>query len=77
MSKENKDIEVRVEEEKAQYNGANVLMNKLFIGKKEIGRVIPQNDKKFIIEIDGKQEGTAKNLDEAFETIIRQWNLSE
>ena len=34
-------------------------------------------DKKFIIEIDGKQEGTAKNLDEAFETIIRQWNLSE
>ncbi len=51
-------------------------MNKLFIGKKEIGRVIPQNDKKFIIEIDGKQEGTAKNLDEAFETIIRQWNLS-
>ena len=72
MSKKNKDIEVRVEEEKAQYNGANVLMNKLFIG-----RVIPQNDKKFIIEIDGKQEGTAKNLDEAFETIIRQWNLSE
>ena len=50
MSKKNKDIEVRVEEEKAQYNGANVLMNKLFIGKKEIGRVIPQNDKKFIIE---------------------------
>ncbi|MHA2523850.1 DUF2969 family protein [Staphylococcus epidermidis] len=38
---------------------------------------MPQNDKKFIIEIDGKQEGTAKNLDEAFETIIRQWNLSE
>lgn len=34
MSKKNKDIEVRVEEEKAQYNGANVLMNKLFIGKK-------------------------------------------
>ncbi len=26
MSKKNKDIEVRVEEEKAQYNGANVLM---------------------------------------------------
>lgn len=25
MSKKNKDIEVRVEEEKAQYNGANVL----------------------------------------------------
>ncbi|HDT8214014.1 TPA: DUF2969 family protein, partial [Enterococcus faecalis] len=22
-------------------------------------------------------EGTAKSLDEAFETIIRQWNLSE
>lgn len=35
MSKKNKDIEVRVEEEKAQYNGANVLMNKLFIGKKK------------------------------------------
>ena len=49
MSKKNKDIEVRVEEEKAQYNGANVLMNKLFIGKKEIGRVIPQNDKKFMM----------------------------
>ena len=36
MSKKNKDIEVRVEEEKAQYNGANVLMNKLFIGKKSV-----------------------------------------
>ncbi len=40
----------------------NVLLNKLPYCKKEIGRVIPQNDA-FIIEIDGKQEGTAgKNL---------------
>lgn len=28
MSKKNKDIEVRVEEEKAQYNGANVLIDR-------------------------------------------------
>ncbi|NST07375.1 DUF2969 domain-containing protein [Enterococcus faecalis] len=75
MSKKNKDIEVRVEEEKAQYNGANVLMTQLFIGKKDIGRVIPQTDKKFIIEIDGKQAGRAKNLDEACEIIIRQWKF--
>ncbi len=36
MSKRIKILKnVRVEEEKAQYNGANVLMNKLFIGKKK------------------------------------------
>jgi len=29
MSKKNKDIEVRVEEEKAQYNGANVSSKKV------------------------------------------------
>ena len=31
MSKKNKDIEVRVEEEKAQYNGLNVFNKKTVI----------------------------------------------
>ena len=74
--KKNKDIEVRVEEEKAQYNGANVLMNKLFIGKKEIGRVIPQNDKNSSLKLMASKKVQQKS-GRSLETIIRQWNLSE
>ena len=50
-------------------------MNKLFIGKK-IGRVIPQNDKNSSLKLMASKK-VQQNLDEAFETIIRQWNLSE
>ena len=77
MSKKNKDIEVRVEEETVSLNGEKVIINKLIIGKKEIGRVIPQSEKKMLIEIDGKNEGSAKSLEEAFEYVIRQWNLND
>lgn len=77
MSKKNKDIEVRIEEEISTYNGQKVEISKLFIGKKEIGQVIPQESKKMIVTIDGRNETTMKSMDEAVEYIIRQWNLND
>ncbi|MGK0552429.1 DUF2969 domain-containing protein [Enterococcus faecalis] len=77
MSKKNKEIEVRVVEEQASVQDTNAVISKLMIGKKEIGRIIPQSGKKFVIEIDGKMEGNVKSLDEAFEYVIRQWNLND
>jgi hypothetical protein len=77
MSKKNKEIEVRVEEETISLQGNKGTMHKLFIGKKEIGRIIPQSEKKLSVEIDGKNEATVKSLDEAFEYVIRQWNLND
>ncbi|MHC5226708.1 DUF2969 domain-containing protein [Enterococcus sp. LJL99] len=76
MSKKNKEIEVRIEEETKKVNGQNVVVSKLIIGKKEIGCVIPEAEK-MIVEIDGRKEATVKSLDEAVEYIIRQWNLND
>ena len=77
MSKKNKDIEVRVEEEKAQYNGANVLMNKLFIGKKGIGEILTTGPKEFQSFLGDEDLGSSRSLEAAIEMIIRQWNLHE
>lgn len=77
MSKKNKDIEVRIEEEQGSFNGQKVEISKLFIGKKEIGQVIPQEPKKMIVTIDGRNEATLKTMNEAVEYIIRQWNLND
>lgn len=76
MSKKNKEIEVRIEEEAKKVNGRSIVLSKLIIGKKEIGRVIPDAEK-MIIEIDGRKEATVKSFDEAVEYIIRQWNLND
>lgn len=76
MSKKNKEIEVRIEEETKKVNGQSINVNTLIIGKKEIGRIIPEAEK-LIVEIDGRKEATVKSLDEAVEYIIRQWNLND
>lgn len=77
MSKKNKDIEVRVEDELRVVNNEKVEVSKLFIGKKSIGEVIPEGEKKFAVVIDGKTESVVKTLDEGFEHLIRRWNLRE
>jgi hypothetical protein len=77
MSKKNKDIEVRIEEEGATIEGQQVTVTKMLIGKKEIGRIIPKDSKKFILEMNGENSGTVKSVEEGIETIIRQWNLAE
>ena len=76
MSKKNKEIEVRIEEEVKKIENQNVTISKLIIGKKEIGCVIPDAEK-MSIEIDGQKVATVKSLNEAIEYIIRQWNLND
>lgn len=76
MSKKNKDIEVRIEEEQQQIEGQQVTITKMLIGKKEIGRIIPK-DKKFMLEMNNENAGIVKSVEEGIETIIRQWNLAE
>lgn len=76
MSKKNREINVRIEEENKQLNGKMITISKLMIGKKEIGRIIPDEDK-LSVEIDNKKEVTVKLFDEAVEYVIRQWNLNE
>ena len=76
MTKKHKEIEVRIEEETKKVNGQSMVISKLIIGKKEIGRVIPEAEK-LIVEIDNRKEATVKSLDEAVEYIIRQWNLND
>lgn len=77
MAKKNKDIEVKIEEEKITVSGQQVTVTKLLIGKREIGRIIPKDEKRFTIEMDGNIQGTVKSVDEGIEAVIRQWNLSE
>ncbi|MBL1229239.1 DUF2969 domain-containing protein [Enterococcus sp. BWB1-3] len=77
MSKKNKDIEVRIEEEKQTLAGVQITVTKLLIGKKEIGRIIPKDEKRFTIEMNGGTQATVKTVDEGIESIIRQWNLAE
>ncbi|WP_086348219.1 DUF2969 domain-containing protein [Candidatus Enterococcus clewellii] len=77
MSKKNKDIEVRIEEEQQKVDGQQVTVTKMLIGKKEIGRIIPKDSKKFSLEMSGESSGTVKSVEEGIETIIRQWNLAE
>ena len=77
MSKKNKDIEVRIEESQKKINEELLTINTLMIGKKEIGQVVTQAEKKFAVLIDGRNEATVKTLDEAIEYVIRQWNLND
>ncbi|MBP1044959.1 DUF2969 domain-containing protein [Enterococcus sp. BWM-S5] len=77
MSKKNKDIEVRIEEEQLKIEGQSVTITKMLIGKKEIGRILPKDGKKFVLEMNGETSGTVKSIEEGIETIIRQWNLAE
>ncbi|MGC6768557.1 DUF2969 domain-containing protein [Enterococcus sp. LJL128] len=77
MSKKNKDIEVRVEEEKITFNGQQVESTNLLIGKKEIGRIVPNGSGKFLIEMGKENQGVVKSIDEGIETVIRLWNLAE
>nr|WP_231849621.1 DUF2969 domain-containing protein [Melissococcus plutonius] len=74
--KKNKDIEIRIEEGKIIRNNQQYPVNKLFIGKKEIGQTVQLTPNKIAVELDGKQELMTKTINEAFEYIIRQWNLN-
>ncbi|MGM0125035.1 hypothetical protein IGI37_002431 [Enterococcus sp. AZ194] len=77
MSKKNKDIEVRVEETSKNVNGQAIDVTQLFIGKKMIGEVLTNDAKHFEIFMDNESQGVTKTLDEALESVIRQWNLHD
>ena len=72
--KKNKDIEVVIEESTKQKNGVALTNYEMKIGKKNIGHV-ENIENKFEVYFDGNLITTTKNLDDAFEEIIRQWNL--
>lgn len=73
--KKNKDIEVIIEETTKNKNGETINVYEMKIGKKTIGTVEALVNNKFEVYYDQELIGTVKNLDEAFEEIIRQWNL--
>jgi len=77
MSKKNKDIEVTVEEVKRNAGNTQIVVNRLTIGKQEIGFVIPLENGKFQVEKDGKVLLTVKTLDEGFEELISEYNLHQ
>lgn len=76
MAKKNKDIEVKIEEMQQNINGENKTVTQLFIGKKMIGELIPQ-EKNFEIIFDGETKGMTKSLDDGIEAVIREWNLQD
>lgn len=76
MAKKNKDIEVKIEESQKNVNGENKTVTQLFIGKKMIGELIPQ-EKNIEVIFDGESKGSVKKLDDGIEAIIREWNLHD
>lgn len=77
MSKKNKDIEVRIEETERNLIGQKTTVHQLSIGKKMIGEIFEKGPKTFEYEMSGGYKGVAKTLDEAVESVIRQWNLHD
>ncbi|MGX6961341.1 DUF2969 family protein [Vagococcus xieshaowenii] len=73
--KKNKDIEVLIEESSKNKNGETITVHEMKIGKKTIGTVEVLSANKFEVYYDNELISTVKGLDEAFEEIIRQWNL--
>lgn len=77
MSKKNKDIQVVVQEDQKKINGTTRNILNLLIGKKIIGQIMLNDDKKFVILNTGSKEIVMKTQEEAIEYIIRQWNLND
>lgn len=77
MSKKNKDIQVVIEEDKKNINGTIRDILNLSIGKKIIGQIMMNDEKKFVILNNGNKELVMKTQEEAIEYIIRQWNLND
>lgn len=76
MSKKNKDIEVRVEEKTELVAGNKLEIMELFVGKKAIGKVIPE-EKGFSVQFPDGKSNHVKNVDEGFEALIAFWNLND
>lgn len=68
MAKKNKDIQVTIEETENTHE--------LFINKKKIG-VVKNEGKVFQAYADKDLLGNFKTLDDAVESIIRNWNLHQ
>jgi hypothetical protein len=77
MSKKNKDIEVRIEETEKAIKGTKYAVTQLFIGKKMIGEILAYGPKDFVVFMNEEEFGHEKSVDNAIETIIRQWNLHD
>lgn len=77
MSKKHHQIDVNVEETKEMIDNNEVVVSVLSVGKKEIGKIKHINPTKFEVIIDGEKAQHTKNSEDAFELIIRQWNLNQ
>lgn len=73
--KKNKDIEVSAKETTRQVNGETQAVHTLSIGKKTIGEIIEISSKKYEVHMNDNEVSLASSLDQAYEEIIRQWNL--
>ncbi|SKA02354.1 Protein of unknown function [Pilibacter termitis] len=75
MSKKNKDIEVTVEEVKRPSGNAHINVQRLSIGKVELGFLIPDGNK-FSVEKNGKLLATVNNEAQGYELLISDYNLN-
>jgi len=66
--KKNKPVEVEIKE-----LGSH---DELLIGKKMIGKVTQLSDKKYQAETNDGVLGVFKTQDDAYEEVIKQWNLN-
>lgn len=66
--KKNKPVEVEIKE----VNGHDELL----IGKKVIGKVAKTADEKFQVETTDGILGVFKSQDDAYEEILKHWNLN-
>lgn len=65
--KKNRPVEVEIKEIDGKHQ--------LTIGKKIIGEVLVASDNKYQAVLDNDILGVYKSLDDAFEEVLRNWNL--
>ena len=76
MSKEDKKIEIQIEDAIVEANGQKYEGYRLSIGKKVIGEVAELSENQFAVLKNGNAESFYKNLEKAVGNIIENYNLS-
>ncbi|HIY56961.1 MAG TPA: DUF2969 domain-containing protein [Candidatus Tetragenococcus pullicola] len=74
--KKNKDIQIRIDENKIQRNGVSIPVSELSIGNKKIGQILQLDEKKYQAFLGEEDLGTVRKFDDAVEKVILQWNLT-
>ncbi|MGT2681735.1 DUF2969 domain-containing protein [Streptococcus porci] len=75
MSKKDKKIEIQITDAKVEVNGTKVDGYQLNISKKLIGEIAELDDR-FALVKNGKVDSFFKNIDQAVEKIIENYNLN-